>query len=79
MEDLNIEILVNKENLLSCDYVPSNLVTLDDNKSNFRKYMDPNLKPMVRVEMVPDLLQMLWDAKKEGLSLIVDSAYRSYD
>lgn len=29
MNDLNIEILVNKENLLSSDYVPKKLVALD--------------------------------------------------
>lgn len=79
MEDFNIDILINKENLLLHDYVPHDLVVLDKNKGNFRKYMDSNLKPMVRREMIKDLSQMLSDAKKEGFSLIVDSAYRSYD
>lgn len=78
MADLDIEILINQNNLLDSNYVPFYLVVLDDNKDNFHKYKDPNLKPMVREDIIPDLLEMFQDAKDEGYSIIVDSGYRPY-
>lgn len=79
MNDLEIDVLVNKENLLPSDYVPSKLVVLDDNKNNFHNYNDPDLKPMVREDIINDLFEMFNDAKKCGYFLIVDSGYRSYE
>ena len=78
MNDLNIGVLVNKDNLLPSNYVPSNLVVLDYNENNFHNYIDPMLKPMVREDIIKDLFKMFNDAKKSGYSLLVDSGYRSY-
>lgn len=79
MDELNFDVLINKDNLLSKDYIPKNLVILDDNKNNFHKYCNPLLKPMVRKDIIPDLNDMLSSAKENGLEIIVDSGYRSYE
>ena len=79
MKDLNTDILVNKDNLLPSDYVPYSLIVLDNNDNNFHNYNDPNLKPMVREDIIKDLVDMFNAAKNSGYSLIVDSGYRSYD
>lgn len=79
MKDLDIEVLVNRNNLLSSKYVPCNLVSLDDNKDNFHQYKNPCLKPMLRADILPDLFDMLEKAKKNGFCIIVDSGYRAYD
>lgn len=79
MNDLCVEILINRDNFLPSEYVPKNLIVLDENKDNFHRYRDPKLKPMVRGDIVPDLFDMLNEAKKEGFSIIVDSGYRSYN
>ena len=79
MNDLDIEILVNKDNLLPSDYIPDKLVILDNNENNFHNYNDPNLKPMIREDILKDLFEMFNAAKEEGYSLIVDSGYRSYN
>ena len=78
MEDLNIEILINKENLLPSNYIPKNLIILDNNENNFHNYVDPNLKPMVRADILKDLLNMFKEAQNNGYYIIVDSGYRSY-
>ena len=79
MNDLDLEILINKDNPLDSDYVPCNLVILDDNKDNFHQYKNPNLKPMIRGDILPNLSKMFEEARKMGFSIIVDSGYRSYD
>ena len=77
--DLDVEILINRDNLLDSDYVPDRLFVLDDNKDNFHRYRDPSLKPMIREDIVFDLFDMLKDARMCGFSIIVDSGYRSYN
>lgn len=77
MKELNIDILVNKANPLDLNYIPSNMYLVDENENNFRKYLDPNIKPMLRIEAKPFIEALLEDAQKEGLHLIIDSAYRS--
>ena len=77
MDDLNIDVLVNKENPISIDYVPYNLYKIDENENNFHNYVDPTIKPMLRVEVKPYINALISDAHKLGLPLIVDSAYRS--
>lgn len=79
MNDLDIKVLVNKENTLSSNYIPSNLIVLDNNENNFHKYIDPSSKPMVRNDIIPDLNNLLEESKKYGFSIIVDSGYRSYE
>lgn len=78
MNDLPIDILVNKDNLLPSDYYPKDLVITDQNENNFHNYQDPRLKPMVRSDIYPYIKKMIEDAKKEGIEFIVDSGYRSY-
>ncbi len=77
MENLNIDVLVNKENPIDIGYVPENLYVIDENENNFHNYVDPTLKPMLRLEVKPYIDKLLDDAHKLGLPLIVDSAYRS--
>lgn len=78
MKDLDIEILINRENMLSKNYIPNNLVILDNNENNFHNYIDPNLKPMVRADILTDLLNLLEEAQNNGYYIIVDSGYRPY-
>ena len=77
--DSDFEFLIDKENKLSPDYVPANLIVLDDNENNFRNYKDATLKPMLRADIIPDLNKMFEDAKKKGYYFLVDSGYRSYN
>lgn len=77
MDDLNIDVLVNKENMLSIDYIPKNMYIIDNNENNFHNYVDPTIKPMLRVDVKPYINALISDAHKLGLPLIVDSAYRS--
>lgn len=77
MENLNIDVLVNKENPIDIGYVPENLYVIDENENNFHNYVDPTLKPMLRLEVKPYIDKLLDDAHKLGLPLIIDSAYRS--
>ena len=78
MSDLPVDILVSKSNVLSEFYVPKNLVVIDNNENNFHQFLDEELKPMLRKEVIPFLNEMIDDAKKDGLNFIVDSGYRSY-
>ena len=68
MNELPIDVLVNKDNLLPSDYYPKDLITTDENENNFHKYNDHQLKQ-----------KMIEDAKQEGVEIIVDSGYRSYN
>ncbi len=77
MKDLNVDVLVNKDNLLDIDYVPKNMYIVDDNENNFHNYIDPNIKPMLREEVKPYLENLIADANRVGIYIIVDSAYRS--
>ena len=79
MNELPIDVLVNKDNLLPSDYYPKDLVVTDQNENNFHNYQDPRLKPMVRRDIYPYIQRMMEDAKKEGVEFIVDSGYRSYN
>lgn len=77
MKDLDIDILINRDNLLDIDYEPINMYLVDDNKDNFHNYLDPLVKPMLRCEVKPYVDALIKDALKDGITLIVDSAYRS--
>lgn len=73
------DILVNKSNLLDKDYIPDNLIITDNNENNFHNYKDPTLKPMIVKYILSFFIKMQEDMKKEGLFIIVDSGYRSYN
>lgn len=65
MNELPIDVLVNKDNLLPSDYYPKDLVITDQNENNFHNYQDPRLKPMVRRDIYPYIQRMMEDAKKK--------------
>ncbi len=73
-----IDILINKDNTLDENYVPSNLIYTDNNENNFHNYVDPNQKPCVTEEVLYHFEKMQEAAIKEGLYIIIDSGYRSY-
>ena len=76
MED--IEILVNKDNLLDEKYIPNNLIETDQNENNFHKYIDPNLKPMVSNLIINDFFDLKKQALYDGFYFVIGSWYRSY-
>lgn len=79
MNELPIDVLVNKENLLPSDYYPRDLVATDENENNIHEYQDSKRKPMIRGDIYPYYKKMIEDAKTCGLEITVDSGYRSYD
>ena len=79
MNELPIDALVNKNNLLSSDYYPKDLIITDQNENNFHEFQDPRLKPMVSKVIWSYMEKMFDDAKKAGFVLAVDSGYRSYN
>lgn len=62
-------ILVNKYNYLESDYVPENMVTIES------KY---GVNQPLNSEVYEKYKEMWLDASKEGLSLYINSPYRSY-
>lgn len=76
---MDIEILINKENVLDRNYIPSNLIETDQNENNFHNFINPTLKPMICKEIYPYFLKMQGDMRNIGLNIIIDSGYRSYD
>lgn len=79
MKELDITVLVNKDNPLDSKYVPLKMYVVDENENNFHKYKDASLKPMLRQDIKKYIDKLLRDAHLLGLPLIVDSGYRSYN
>ena len=67
MDDLSIDVLVNKENMLSIDYIPKNMYIVDNNDNNFHNYLIDNIKPMLRMEVKPYIEKLIYDANKSGI------------
>lgn len=57
-------IVVNKENKLSKDYIPKNLINVG--------------KVQVSKKIYKDLIKLLNESLKDGINLVVESGYRSY-
>ncbi len=74
-----IDILVNKDYPLDRFYVPKDLLTSDNNENNFHHYIDKNMKPCLRAEALYSFILLQSQALNDGLSIIIDSGYRSYD
>ena len=70
-EPLNYDLLVNKNNKLTKDYIPNDLELLDIKYSLKDKYL--------RKEAKLKFEEMAKDALKEGFNIIAVSTYRSYD
>ena len=70
----SIYILVNKYSGLPEDYEPKDLVELDS------EYVAPTCDhPQLRKVAAEALVKMIKDAKKEGMYLLLNSGYRSYE
>ena len=70
----SLYVLVDKRHALASDYVPDDLVALDDypittNRDGHR----------LSRRIMPDLMAMVEAARNSGIELLVSSAYRSYD
>ncbi|WP_207726899.1 M15 family metallopeptidase [Anaerosolibacter carboniphilus] len=71
----HIQVLVNRENQLSPDYVPEDLVT-----PQIRYTFDEDSpKRKVRREVAEALEEMFTAAEQEGITLYATSGYRSYE
>lgn len=75
----DITMLVNKENPLTKDYVPEELIAVDENENNFHNFIDSNMKPMIDKRVYEDYLKLVSKAKEDGFILIIDSGYRSFE
>lgn len=74
-----IDILVNKDNPLNKDYTPKDLIITDENSFNYHKFLDPLHKPSVREEVYFAFKELQKQGLKDGIFVIVDSGFRSYD
>jgi len=69
-------VLVDKQNRLPADYIPHDLVRLNE-YSNRLLLNRSDLS--LRRALMPDLLAMIEAADQDGISILVSSTYRSYD
>ena len=69
-------VLVNKDNLLSRDYVPKGLVEIDEPSG---EKVDPNYVNKLDELVYKEFKVMQKAALLEGYEIFVDSSYRSYD
>ena len=72
---MDFSILVNKENLLASDYVPDELVTIDEPMGS---KIDKNYVNHLNAEVYRNFKLMQADALKQGFEIFVDSSYRTY-
>ncbi len=69
-----IFIMADKKHSLGEDYIPADLAKL----SSYPRLVLSRKNLVLREIVIPDLLRMVEDAQKEGLTLMISSAYRSY-
>ena len=67
----NLDILVNKNNKLDKNYIPTDLELIDINYAYENKYLRKEAKEMFE--------KLSKDAKKEGYRIVATSTYRDYD
>ena len=72
---MNYQILVNKENKLKSNYVPKNLINIEDLTSPKSDNSYINKLDIIAYKYFK-LMQK--DAKKEGIEIYIESSYRSY-
>ncbi len=68
-------LLADKQHSLGAEYKPNDIVMLTDYPDLVISRDDRSLREI----LIPDLLRMVEDAHKEGLTLLISSAYRSYE
>ena len=73
---MDYTILVNKKKLLKKDYIPNDLIEIENKSKN---HLDPNYKTMLDRFVYEQFKKMASAALKEGYRIVVDSGYRSYD
>ncbi len=72
VSEFSVDMLVNKYNMLSEDFEPDDLVVIDSNYRNDEVQMGSKVA-------VDAFKEMYRAAAKEGLGLVINSAYRSYE
>lgn len=73
---MDIKILVNKQNHLNKNFVPTDLIVAE---TEYGEHLDSNIKTMLVKEAYICFLQMQKEALKNGYHVIVDSGYRPYE
>lgn len=71
--------LVNKENPLKPNFVPDDIVTVEIEDKKIEKIVNFSSKSMISKSILPYFKQMAEDALKDGMIMIIDSGYRSYE
>ena len=77
MNELEFDVLINKDNPLKNNYKPNDLVILDNNENNFHNYFDPSNKPSISLSIYDYYKELENASIKDGLHIIVDSGFRS--
>ena len=72
IDDFDDYVLVNKHRQLSSDYIPDDLVTIDD------EYVKANEEIEIERNVAKAFYDMAEAASKDGMELMVSSGYRSY-
>ena len=72
---MDFSILVNKENLLASDYVPDELVTVNEPMGS---KIDKTYVNRLNAEVYRNFKLMQAAALKQGFEIFVDSSYRTY-
>lgn len=73
---MNCDILVNKQNAISKDFIPENLVEYPE--FNGVK-IDPTIKTLVPEQVLQEFMLLKQDALQLGYEFVIDSCYRSYN
>lgn len=74
-DDVSLFYLIDKKHNIGSEYVPKNLVSLKKNDTFNINRNDLSLRP----EAYDSLLKMAIAAKKDNITLLVSSTYRSYE
>lgn len=72
---MNFEILVNKENILSEDYIPNDLINTYSITTKIGKHLDPNYQVYLNKTAFEHFNEL---AKNAPFTVIIDSGYRTY-
>jgi len=73
---MNYQMLVNKENPLDLNFVPTNLIEYPEYNG---PKIDPNHKTLVEQTTLNAFWKLKQSAKEDGYDIIIDSGYRSYE
>lgn len=71
----DIFIQADKQHFLDADYRPEDIVMLTDYSEMTLSKKNHSLREV----LIPDLLHMIEDGRKEGLTLVISSTYRTFE